>query len=124
MSDGPGTVQRMGRMALFDRDALADLLAGQHGVIARSQTSKCALSDAALRHRIREDGPWRVLLPGVYISSTGTPTAVQREMAALLYAGPGSIITGSSALAFHRIRAPHGEPGDQRTATAWERWCE
>jgi hypothetical protein len=33
----------MGRMALFDRDALADLLAGQYGVIARSQTSKCAM---------------------------------------------------------------------------------
>jgi hypothetical protein len=93
-------------MALFDHGVLADLLAGQHGVIARSQTRKCAMSDAALRHRIREDGPWRVLLPGVYISSTGTPTAVQREMAALLYAGPASIITGSSALVFHRIRAP------------------
>jgi hypothetical protein len=64
------------------------------------------MSEAALRYRIREDGPWQVLLPGVYLSSTGTVTAVQRETAALLYAGPGSAITGPSALAFHRIRRP------------------
>jgi hypothetical protein len=93
-------------MALFDRDAVADLLARQNGVIARSQTRNCAMSDAALRHRIRAGGIWQVLLPGVYLASTGAPTPPQRQMGALLYAGPGSAITGPSALLFHRIRAP------------------
>jgi len=96
----------MGRMALFDRDAVAGLLTRQAGVITRAQTRECGMSDAALRHRIRGGGPWQVLLPGVYVSSTGTPTPSQREMAAILYAGPGSAITGPSALAWHRIRGP------------------
>jgi hypothetical protein len=96
----------MARIALFDRDAVAGLLASQHGVITRSQTRTCGMSDATLRHRIREGGPWRVLLPGVYASFTGPTTVPQRETAALLYAGPGSMITGPSALAFHRIRSP------------------
>jgi very-short-patch-repair endonuclease len=96
----------MGRKALFDRAAVAALLAKQHGVITRSQLTNRAMSDAALRHRIRTGGPWRVLLPGVYLSCTGTPTLAQREIAALLYAGPGSVITGPAGLVFHRIRAP------------------
>jgi hypothetical protein len=96
----------MGRMALFDRDAVTDLLARQAGVMTRAQTRECGMSDAALRHRIRSGGPWRVLLPGVYVASTGTPTVAQREMAAILYAGPGSVITGPAALVWHRIRGP------------------
>ena len=64
------------------------------------------MSDAAVRHRIRPGGPWQPLLPGVYLSRTGTPTAFQREMAALLYAGSGSVITGPAALQVHRIKAP------------------
>ncbi len=64
------------------------------------------MSDAAVRHRIRPGGPWQLLLPGVYLSRTGTPTAFQRDMAALLYAGSGSVITGPAALQVHRIKAP------------------
>jgi hypothetical protein len=75
-------------------------------VISRSQARSFALSDATLRHRIREGGSWQTLLPGVYLSCTGRPETDQREMAAILYAGPGSVITGPSALGRHRIRAP------------------
>lgn len=45
------------------------------------------------------------MLPGVYLTATGTPTTLQQEMAALLYAGPGSAITGPAALRCHHIRA-------------------
>ena len=45
------------------------------------------------------------MLPGVYLAATGTPTTLQQEMAALLYAGPGSAITGPAALRCHHIRA-------------------
>jgi hypothetical protein len=47
-----------------------------------------------------------VLLPGVYASCTGATTTAQREVAAVLYAGPGSVITGPSALVWHRIKVP------------------
>jgi len=73
-------------------------------VIARHQTRAAGLSDNALRHRLRREGPWSKLLPGVYMAATGTPTTLQQEMAALLYAGSGSIITGSAALRCHYIR--------------------
>jgi hypothetical protein len=52
----------------------------------------------ALAHRLRPGGPWQRLLPGTYLALTGKPAPEQKEMAALLYAGPGSVITGHSAL--------------------------
>ena len=106
MSEPPGTVPHMGRKALFDRDALAGLLAKQSGVITRSQARDCAMSNDALQHRIREGGAWQVMLPGVYLTNTGAPTMPQRLVAAHVYAGPGSAITGPAALALHGIRAP------------------
>ena len=48
---------------------------------------------------LRQAGPWQPLLPGIYLAMAGgLPTVAQREMAALLYAGPASMITGSAAL--------------------------
>jgi hypothetical protein len=48
------------------------------------------------------------LLPGVYMAMSGTATPLQQEMAALLYAGEGSLVTGQAALRCHRIAT--GEP--------------
>ena len=42
----------------------------------------------------------------MYLTVTGTPTRRQREIAALRYAGPGSILTGVAALRLHEVRAP------------------
>lgn len=64
------------------------------------------MTESVLHHRIRQNGAWQVLLPGVYLSSTGTATSAQREMAPLLYVGPGAAITGPAALVAHGIRAP------------------
>jgi len=44
-------------------------------------------------------------LPGVYLTASGLPSFSQKEMAALLYAGPGSLITGPVALMHHCIRS-------------------
>jgi very-short-patch-repair endonuclease len=52
----------------------------------------------ALAHRLRPGGPWQRLLPGTYLAVTGTPTFNQKEMAALVYAGPRSVLTGRAAL--------------------------
>jgi very-short-patch-repair endonuclease len=46
------------------------------------------------------------LLPGVYLTVTGTPTWRQTEIAALRYAGPHSVITGVAALRRHGVRVP------------------
>ena len=62
--------------------------------------------DRQLRYRIRPGGPWQRLLPGVYLTVTGTPTHRQREIAALRYAGRGSVITGIAALQRHGVRTP------------------
>lgn len=58
---------------------------------------------STLDRQIAPAGPWQRLLPGVYLAVTGTVTRDQREMAALLYAGPRSLITGSAAVRRHRL---------------------
>jgi len=73
-------------------------------VISRRQALATGLTKHALEHRLRPGGPWRALLPGVYVAATGAPTTLQQEMAALLYAGDGSMITGPAALRSHHIR--------------------
>jgi hypothetical protein len=85
-------------------DALDRILHQQVGVIARHQAPAAGLTPGELRHRLRSGGTWQTLLPGVYLAATGTPTTLQQEMAALLYAGPGSVITGPAALRCHHIR--------------------
>ncbi len=90
----------------IDQDALAGTLERQLDVITRKQALTLGLTRHALRHRLRPGGSWQTLLPGVYIAATGTPTIVQLEMAAMLHAGPGSVITGLAAMRNHRIRGP------------------
>ena len=82
----------MARTSPRDPDALDQILRQQMDVIARHQALAAGVTASALRHRLRAGGPWRPLLPGVYIAATGTPTTLQQEMAALLYAGSDSVI--------------------------------
>jgi hypothetical protein len=92
-----------------DQDALIRTLDRQLDVITRQQALASGLTRHALGYRLRPGGPWRSLLPGVYIAGTGTSTFVQQEMAALLHAGPGSMITGLAAIRHHRIRGPDAD---------------
>ncbi len=78
----------------FDWAALAAMLRAQENVISRQQAFVCGLSRDALLHRARPGGPWQRILPGIYLAQTGTPTVAQQEMAALLHAGAGSVLTG------------------------------
>ena len=79
------------------------LLRKQLGVASRQQLISFGVTPAALLHRTRAGGPWQRLLPAVYLTVTGQPTTEQQEMAALLYAGPGSVLTGPAALRLHGI---------------------
>jgi hypothetical protein len=62
-------------------DGVPELLKEQLGLITRGQ----------------------LLALGVYLSVSGEPNLLQKQMAALLYAGPGSLITGPVALLHYNI---------------------
>jgi very-short-patch-repair endonuclease len=87
-------------------DGLGELLDQQFSVVSRGQLLNLGMKDNAMQWRARADGPWQTLLPGVYLALTGAPNLIQQEMAALLYAGPGSLITGPVALMHHGLRSP------------------
>jgi hypothetical protein len=111
----------MARTTRLDHDALDRLLIQQLDVISRRQALATGVTDNALRHRLRLGGPWRGLLPGVYMAANGAPTTLQQEMAALLYAGPGSVITGPAALRSHHIRTELTEFVDVLVPSARQR---
>jgi hypothetical protein len=91
----------------FNRAALTAILSRQYQVITRSQVLATGMTQSALVHRLRANGPWQRLLPGVFLAVTGAPTSEQRDIAALLYAGPESLLTGAAALRLWGVRAPH-----------------
>ncbi|MGH3407911.1 MAG: hypothetical protein ACRDRJ_36220 [Streptosporangiaceae bacterium] len=95
------------------RRLAADRLAGrQFGVVSRAQALDCGLTQRSLQHRIGAGGRWQRILPGIYVASTGEPGPDQRLMAALLYAGEGSIITGQAALRHYKVRVPDARQVD------------
>jgi hypothetical protein len=85
-------------------EGLSELLDKQSSVVSRGQLLALGMKDTAMQYRVRVGGPWQVVLPGVYLASSGIPSLSQKELAALLYAGPGSIVTGPIALMHHSIR--------------------
>jgi hypothetical protein len=93
----------MGKRNAYDRPRLGRLLQDQDYVISRRQALSCRIPRRTLDHWVAHGGRWQRVLPGVYAAVTGTLTARQRYMAALLYAGPGSVITGCAGLRLHRL---------------------
>ena len=87
-------------------DSLGELLGQQFSAVSRGQLQRLGMKDNAIQWRVRAGGPWQTLLPGVYLGLTGAPNLLQKEMAALLYAGTGSLITGPMALMHHGLRSP------------------
>jgi hypothetical protein len=90
----------------FDTERVRQVLRAQYQVITRRQALLCGMPHSTLDRQVAPGGPWQRLLPGVYLAVTGTPTRDQREMAALLYGGPRSLITGSAAVRRHRLSSP------------------
>ena len=50
-----------------------------------------------------------MILPGIYLTHNGLLTVGQREVAATLHAGAGSVISGRAALARQGIRVPQSD---------------
>lgn len=88
----------MPRRTCVDLGALSGILERQDSVFSREQALGCGFTDSIIHNRIKHGGPWQRLLPGTYLAHTGSATANQRDLAALLYAGPTSVITGRAAL--------------------------
>jgi len=89
--------------------ALNKLIKRQNAVITRRQAIECGVHPNVLHRRVRAGGPWQRILPGVYLTVTGTPTLDQRDSAALLYAGSGGTLTAAAALRRHGM---NGLPSD------------
>lgn len=102
----------MPRSSEFDHAALTAILAPQYNVISRSQVLASGMTKRALEHRLRAGGPWQRLLPGIFLAVTGAPTSEQRDIAALLYAGAGSLLTGPAALRLWGVRASYASSID------------
>jgi hypothetical protein len=91
---------------VIDRSKVGGILAAQHQVISRSQALESGIPQSTVSTWCKPGGKWQKLLPGVYLTVTGKSTAEQRQMAALLYAGDLSVITGPAAVRLHRLRSP------------------
>lgn len=104
-------------------ESLARLLSRQYSVISLTQAKGLGLSMSTVHYRIRPGGPWQQVLPGVYLTVSGQPTIDQLDMAAVLYAGPRSAITGPAALRRWRVGARDNGivdvlvPRDRRTVS-------
>src|SRR5260221_12324617 len=110
MSDRAGMISDVPRRSGYDQAALKKLLERQEQVISRSQALACGMTPAVLRRHTDPGGPWQRLLPGVYLTGTGTPTSDQREITALRYAGGRSVITRLTALRPACIRSSGRHP--------------
>jgi very-short-patch-repair endonuclease len=95
----------MPHLAQYDRAGVEQVLHQQRGVIARRQAVACSMSAKAISYRTRPDGPWQLVLPGVYLRGGGSLASEQRVIAALLYAGDAFGVTGAAALAYYGIPA-------------------
>jgi len=89
---------------VYDRERLNRVLGEQFGVVSRAQALECGVSRGRLDHLVRPGGRWQRILPGVYVVNTGAVSVDQRAMAALLYAGPKSLLTGAVAVRRHRLQ--------------------
>jgi hypothetical protein len=94
-------------------------------VVRVAQLEQLGLHRATIAHRCRPNGPWRSLVSGIVLLHNAAPTRDDRRRAALLHAGPDSVITGLDALALHgmqRVPQPSGPvhvlvPEDRRRAS-------
>jgi hypothetical protein len=90
--------------SVYDRNLLSSVTGAQLGVIGRAQALHAGLSSGAIARLVQPGGRWQKIVPGVYATTTGMVSADQRAMAALLHAGPQSVITGPAAVRRHRLR--------------------
>ena len=88
------------------RDEIADHLGTT--VVRSSELQQLGMRTSTIARRCHPLGPWQRLLPGVLLLHNGPVQRDERRSAALLYSGPGSVLTGLDALALHGMeQMPH-----------------
>lgn len=92
------------------------LLDHNDGVATTRELIASGCGEASIRRRLVA-GRWQKVLPGVVITHSGPPTRMQMRRAALLWAGPGSMLSYRSAAELLGLRiteitvdvtVPHG----------------
>ena len=74
-------------------------------IFARGELVGTVFPQTTVDRHCRPGGPWQRPLPGVVATHNGPLTDLQRQRAALVYAGQGSMLTGWAALGLYQIRA-------------------
>ena len=101
------------------REALLELSSAQRGLATAAQLDQLGVARSTIARRSQAGGMWSRILPGVHLISGGNPDPSQRELAALLYAGECSAVTGLAALRHHGLQLPHS-PGLAPALDAFE----
>lgn len=73
---------------------LSHLVGAQRRVLSAAQLREHGVSAARAAARCEPGGPWRQLLPGVFLLHQGPPTSEERLHGALLYAGRRPVSAG------------------------------
>jgi hypothetical protein len=90
------------------------------GILTAGDLVRLGVPERTVYRRTQEDGPWTLLYPATLMLAKGTPTPRQWEIAALVHAGPGAMLTGLSAARHHGLRRG-GEPEFDHVLISLER---
>ncbi|MEJ2885882.1 hypothetical protein [Actinomycetospora aeridis] len=78
--------------------------ASWEGVISIDELVAMGVPERTAYRRTQEDGPWTLLAPATFLLSNGEPTYRQWEIAALVYAGEGAVLTGIGGARHYGIK--------------------
>jgi hypothetical protein len=81
---------------------LRNLARHQSGIVCRSQALKAGLSVGTIKFRV-SSGRWQQVYPGVYATFTGASGRGGQLWAALLWAGPGAMLSHETAAELQRL---------------------
>ncbi len=94
----------------WSRDDVVAAASRQYGLLTAAQLAALGVTRSSISRSDRLGGMFSRVLPGVHrVDGRGPLTRNQRDQAALLYAGPTSLITGAEMLRGTRIRAAQHE---------------
>lgn len=82
----------------------------RHGAITVATLAELGIPPSTAYRRCVPNGPWQRPLPGIVVLHNATPTRRQLIEAALLYAGPGAIVTGLDSCRLHGLTRVPDEP--------------
>jgi hypothetical protein len=94
----------------------------QAGVVTRQQARRAGITDSAIRQRVLS-GRWQRLFPGVFACFSGPVSRPARLWAAVLFGGPGALLSHETAAELHGI-APEPVDTVHISVPRWRRVTE